>query len=175
MDEPTLSRCVVKTAVVHTVTYTLCGMVAFEAMDYPSLFLAPGLRTLMRPTDDAILIFGPVYQVVRGALFGVVFHALREVLFVKPRGALRMWMMLVTFGIFGTFGPTPGSLEGLFYTVVPVRAQLRGLPEVLTQSLLLSVVLVHWVRHPDTRWLRFTLWGLFVLACTVPLLALVAR
>ena len=48
-----------------------------------------------------------------------------------------MWAMLVVVGILGTFGPTPGSLEGIFFTVFPLSDHFRGLPEVLLQAFFL--------------------------------------
>jgi len=40
-----------------------------------------------------------------------------------------MWLTLVVLGILGTFGPAPGSLEGMFFTIFPLWVHLRGLPK----------------------------------------------
>ncbi|MEZ4714809.1 MAG: hypothetical protein R2851_01760 [Caldilineaceae bacterium] len=80
---------------------------------------------------------------------------------LRPRGWLTLWIMLVVVGIFSTFGPAPGSVEGLIYTTLPVGGQLGGLIEVLAQALLLAVVLFYWVNHPEKRWLSWTLGGFF--------------
>jgi hypothetical protein len=37
-----------------------------------------------------------------------------------------MWVTLVLVGIFSTFGPAPGSIEGLVCTVLPAARQLIG-------------------------------------------------
>ncbi|MFW6135657.1 MAG: hypothetical protein ACOC7N_02420, partial [Chloroflexota bacterium] len=58
-----------------------------------------------------------------------------------------------TVGIFSTFGPASGSIEGLIYITLPIRGQLAGLSGVLLQSLLLSAVTYYWMRHTDSRWL----------------------
>jgi hypothetical protein len=115
---------------------------------------------------------GPLFQPVRGLLFGVVFYLLREPLFGRRRGWLVLWVTLVVLGILGTFGPTPGSLEGLVYTVLPPWLHLRGLPEVLLQSLFLSLLVSYWVNHPDKRWLDRVLGTAFVLALLLPSLGL---
>ncbi|MCB9159513.1 MAG: hypothetical protein H6644_06605 [Caldilineaceae bacterium] len=161
-----LRSIVVKTVVVHTVTYFVAGIVAFTLFDYATRFADPRLSGLMRPTDAPIVAAGPALQVVRGLMFGVVFYLLRDPLFTRPRGWLTLWIMLVVVGIFSTFGPAPGSVEGLIYTTLPVGGQLGGLIEVLAQALLLAVVLFYWVNHPEKRWLSWVLGGFFALVLT---------
>jgi len=85
------------------------------------------------------------------------------------------WVTLVIVGIFSTFGPAPGSVEGLIYTKIPIEGQLGGLTEVLTQSLLLSALTVYWVRHSEVRWLNWVLSILFIVVLLLPLLGLLAR
>lgn len=168
----TLAATVVKTAVVHTVTYFIVGFVAFTVFDYTARFAEPGLGSLMRPTDDPLVAAGPLFAPIRGVLFGVVFYLLRDALFGRNNGWLTMWIVLVFLGIFSTFGPAPGSLEGLIYTTLPVDQQLFGLVEVLVQSLLLAAVTFYWVNHPEERWLTWTLGILFGLVMLLPALGL---
>jgi hypothetical protein len=52
-----------------------------------------------------------------------------------------MSWVLIALGILSTFGPASGSIEGMIYTPVPIRYQLRGWLEVLPQVLLLSGLL----------------------------------
>lgn len=163
---------VLKTIVTHTVTYSMLGMLAAAIFDYRTLFTVPGLSGLMRPFDDPLMVAAPLYQPIRGALFGFVFYLLREPLFGRRSGWLVMWTLLVAIGIVGTFGPAPGSLEGLFFTVVPLWAQLRGLPEVLLQSLLLSAILFYWVNHPERKWLNWVMGAAFVFLLALPVLGL---
>ena len=169
-----LREVVGKTVVAHTVSYAIIGMIAFQVMSYPTLFAEPGLRGLMRPTDDPLLVLGPAYQLVRGVVFGVAFHVLRSALFGVRHGWLRIWMLLVAFGILGTFGPSPGSLEGIFYTTLSWSAHARGLPEVLLQSLALSGLVFAWVGHPERKWLTGILVVLYALLLGVVVLGLLA-
>jgi hypothetical protein len=97
---------------------------------------------------------------------------LRRAFFARPNGWLVMWVTLVAFGILGTFGSPPGSLEGFIYTTVPASVQLTLLPEVLVQSLALSWLLFQWVNHPERRWLRWLMVAAFVVALLLPLLGL---
>jgi hypothetical protein len=117
----------------------------------------------MRPFDDPLVRLGPLFQPLRGFLFGVVFYLLRDVLFAKSAGWLTTWVVLAFVGIFSTFGPASGSIEGMVYTKLPISGQLVGLIEILAQSLLLSVVTFFWVTHPQKRWVSWVLVGSFVL------------
>lgn len=169
---PTFWDITLKAVVVHTVTYFAVGLLAFTAFDYTTRFADTALRSLMRQTDHPLVAAGPLFQPIRGLLFGIVFYLLRNVLFRERDGWLRMWIMLVFVGIFSTFGPTPGSIEGLIYTTLPVRGQLAGLSEVLLQSLLLSVITFVWVRSPGWRWLNWVLGILFIITLLLPALGL---
>jgi hypothetical protein len=75
-------------------------------------------------------------------------------------------------GILGTFGPTPGSIEGALYTIFPIQLHLRSLPEVVVQSLLLSVILCGWVDHPEKRWVNWVMGIAFVVLMALPVLGL---
>lgn len=167
----TLLPIVVKTIVAHTVTYSLMGFLALALMDYASWY-ASSFESMMRPVTDPILMLAPMFQPIRGILFGLVFYLLREPLFGKKNGWLVMWAMLVGVGILGTFGPTPGSLEGIFFTVFPLADHLRGLPEVILQALLLSTLLCYWVNHPEKRWISWAMGIVFIILMIFPILGL---
>jgi hypothetical protein len=115
---------------------------------------------------------GPLFQPVRGVVFALAFYPLRDVLFRRERGWLTLWWLLLALGVLSTFGPAPGSLEGLIYTIIPPVSQILGLWEVLLQSLLLSSVLFYWVNHPEQQWLNWTLGILFFIVMVLPVLGL---
>jgi hypothetical protein len=169
---PTFWGITLRTIVVHTVTYFAVGLLAFTLFDYSTRFADPSLRGLMRQTDDPLVAAGPLFQPIRGFLFGIVFYMLRDALFRGRGGWFTMWVMLVLVGIFSTFGPTPGSVEGMIYTTLPITGQLFGLIEILLQSLLLSVITTYWVSHPRARWLNWVLGILFALVLILPSLGL---
>jgi hypothetical protein len=119
---------------------------------------------------------GPLFQPVRGVIFALAFYPLRTVLFARRRGWLILWWLLLALGVLSTFGPAPGSVEGLIYTIIPPLAQILGLWEVLLQSFLFSVILFYWVNHPGKPWLDRTLGIVFSILMILPLLGLlVAR
>jgi hypothetical protein len=162
----------VKTSVVHTITYFLMGLLAYTFLGYTERFAQPYMLGWMRQTSDPIVMAGPLFQPLRGIIFGLAFYPLREIVFGKKSGWLVLWWELVALGIFSTFGPTPGSVEGLIYTVIPVSDQLVGWLEVIPQALLLALVLHYWVNHPQQKWLYWALGIVFALVMLLPGLGL---
>jgi hypothetical protein len=170
----TLRETVLKSVVAHTVTYLSVGWLALIWLGYGQWFAESKLHCFMRPVSDQLVMAGPLFQPLRGALFGLVFYVLRSSSLSRKRGWLIMWMVLVVLGILNTFGPTPGSIEGLVYTTLTWRDHLRGLPEVVLQSLLLSLTVFYWLRTSRPRWWNRTLGTTFIAAICLPLLGLLA-
>src|SRR4051812_46757039 len=168
----TLPVLTLKTVVVHTVTYFIAGLLAYTLGGYGKTFSQPPLSYLMRPTTDPLVMAGPLFQPIRGVIFASAFYPLRSVLFAERRGWLTLWWLLLALGVLSTFGPASGSVEGLVYTVIPPRAQILGLWEVLLQSLLFSTILFYWVNHPGKRWLDWTLGIAFIFLMGLTLLGL---
>ncbi len=160
---PTLASLLVKASVVHTVTYFVMGLLALIFLDYADRFAQPYMLGWMRQVDDPIVMAGPLFQPLRGVLFALAFYPLREILFGRKYGWLTMGWLLVSLGVFSTFGPTPGSVEGMIYTLIPLDDQLTGWLEVIPQSLLLAFALHYWVNHPEQKWLNWVLGILFTL------------
>lgn len=176
-DEPeerriSLSILTLKTVIVHTITYFAAGFLAYTLGGYEKAFSQPPLSYLMRPTSDPWVMAGPLFQPVRGVVFALAFYPLRNVLFARRRGWLTLWWLLLALGVLSTFGPAPGSVEGLIYTIIPPLAQILGLWEVLLQSLLFSVILHYWVNHPGKPWLNRSLGIAFSIVMILPLLGL---
>lgn len=151
-----------KTTIVHTATYFAFGLFALNVFDYAEAFTEGPEAAYMRPVTDPWVAAGPLFQPIRGFLFGVVFYLLRDALFTRPYGWLVMWITLAVLGIVNPFGPVQGSIEGAIYLSIPLSSQLGlGLIEVYGQSLLLSLGAFFWVRQPGNRWLA---WGFSIVA-----------
>jgi len=159
-----------KTAVCHTITYFIMGLLAYRFLHYAELFAQP--NSGMRPVTDPLVLAGPLFQPLRGVLFAAVFYPFRETLFGRKHGWLLMGWMLIAVGILGTFAAAPGSMEGLIYTTIPVGVQLRGLLEIIPQALLLSALLYYWVNNPGKKWLTWLLTIVFALLMAVSVLGL---
>lgn len=153
-----------KTALVHTVTYFVIGFLSFSLFNYSARYADPLLGNFMRQTDHPLVALGPLFQVIRGFLFGLVIFWLQEVFIVRKNGWLYLWLTLLIVGVISPFGPSPGSIEGLLYTTVPLNFHLIGLPEVIVQSFLLAFITPYWVRHPEKRWLSWIIGIFFGLA-----------
>jgi hypothetical protein len=171
-SRPTLIEVCLKTSITHTITYFVFGLLASTVFDYGRLYAETNLSLLMRQTSDPLVMAGPLFQPIRGILFGIVFYLLRDILFRRKNGWLVMWIVLVVVGILSSFGPAPGSIEGMIYTIVPIDAQLKGLPEVLLQALLLAVVSFYWVTHPENKWLNWAMGIAFFIVMLLPTLGL---
>ena len=169
-DRPSLLGLSVKTIVVHTVTYTLMGLLASTFMNYEEKYALPWMVCWIRQFGDPLLTEGPLFQPIRGIIFALAFYPLRKVLFGKRNGWLVMWWLLVALGILSTFGPPPGSIEGMIYTVIPIASQLSGYLEIVPQALLLSVGLCYWVNHPEKKWLNWVMGIAFVILIILPVL-----
>ena len=148
------------------------GLLASTIFEYGRLYAETDLNLLMRQTSEPMVMAGPLFQPIRGILFGIVFFLLREPLLRSKNGWLVMWITLVVVGILSPFGPTPGSIEGMIYTVLPMGLHLTGLPEVILQALILSAVLFYWVNHPEKKWLNWVMGITFILTLLLPVLGL---
>ena len=159
---------------VHTVTYFVVGILAFWLLDYAEFFARPDMAGIMRPTTHPLVMAGPLFQPLRGFVFALAVYPLREIVFARPRGWLVLWGLFVALGVVSTFGPAPGSIEGLIYTVISVPHQLRGLVEVVVQTFLLAFGVVYLVNHPEKRWLNRLMMAAFAVAMLLPLAGLLA-
>ncbi len=174
-ERSALTETVVKTTLVHTVTYFIVGALAFVILDYSARYAAPAVAAFARSTNDPLVTAGPLFQTIRGLLFGIVFYLLREPFFRRPRGWLLLWATLIIVGVIGPFLAGPGTLEGLVYSRLPLDFQLISLPEVYVQSLCLSILLFYWVRHPQNKWLSRVLGIVFSLIVALTALGLLVR
>ena len=172
-DRVSLSSLAGRSAVVHTVTYVTMGVLASTLLDYRAVFARPDMACWMRQLDDPVVMMGPLLQPLRGLVFALVLYPLRSILFGQANRWLLLWWLLVGLGIVNTFGPAPGSLEAMLYTVIPVPDQMKGYLEVVPQAGLFSFLLVYWIRHPEKRWITLTLVLLFALSLALAALGLV--
>jgi len=171
--QPRFLALAAKTMVCHTLTYFVMGVLAAHFLNYAALLARP--NSGMRPITSPWVMAGPLFQPLRGLIFAAVFYPLRGCLFGKKNGWLLMGWMLIAVGILSTFGPASGSIEGMLYTPVPIRFQMRGWLEVVPQALLLSALLCYWVNHAAKKWLNWLLGIAFFIMMALPILGLLAR
>jgi hypothetical protein len=149
MTDVSFSRFSFRVTTCHVVTYFVAGLFAYTLLDYRALFEA---IPIMRPIDSAWVAAGPALQVVRGLIFALALYPFRHTFLNEPRGWLKLWGLFLGLAILSTAGPAPGSVEGVIYTKLTFADHLRGLPEVVLQTLALSVLVVTWHRKPHRAW-----------------------
>ena len=172
-SQPRFIPLAAKTIVCHTLTYFVIGALAAHYLHYGEAFARPDSG--MRQITDPWVMAGPLFQPLRGLVFASVFYPLRGCLFGKKHGWLVMAWILIAVGILSTFGPASGSIEGMIYTPVPIRFQLRGWLEVVPQAVLLSALLCYWVNHPGKKWLSWLFGVGFFVMMALPILGLLTR
>ncbi len=163
---------IIKTIIVHTLTYFIVGLIAFKLFNYTAVLADPTHN--MRPATHPLVRAGILFQPIRGFLFGIVFYLLSSILFLQANGWLIMWVMLIVVGILSTFSPAPASIEGFIYTKSAFGKNSFGILEILAQSFLLSFITYYWVNHPDIAWLSWTLSVLFIIALVLIVFGLLA-
>jgi uncharacterized membrane protein YphA (DoxX/SURF4 family) len=161
----------------HMISYFLLGIIASSLLNYREIFENPPLSYLMKPIDSPWVALGPVLQVFRGLVFSIVLWFFKDNFLYQRYGWLKLWALIVGLCIVSTSGPTPGSIEGLIYTIIPVTSQLKGYLEVLPQTLLFSLLVVNWYKKPKKLWntLSIILVSIIVILCTLGFLALTQK
>lgn len=136
----------------HMVTYLIVGILASTLLNYEAFFEETILSSFMRPIDSPWVAAGPSLQVIRGLLFALILWPIRNTFLQARKGWLKLWLLLIGLAILGTAGPSPGSLEGIIYTKLPIQYHLLGLPEVIIQTLLFSFMVALWYKKPARVW-----------------------
>jgi hypothetical protein len=133
--------------IAHTATYFLFGLLMSNLFSYGEIFKQAIIRDYMLPMDQHNIILGPFLQPVRGLIFAIGLWPVRSLLIEKKRGWLILWGLLVTIGILSTPAASPGSIEGMLYTRLPMWYHLIGYPEITLQTLVFSIWLIWWERQ----------------------------
>jgi hypothetical protein len=156
---------VLRVTIAHTLTYFVAGLLAATILDYRSAFEQPIIRDYMQPFGSASVFWGPVGQLLRGVIIGLVLLPFRHVLADTRRGWLYLWLLLVGSGIVSTSAAAPASIEGVIYTRLPLWYHVFGLPEMLLQTLAFSIVVHLYLRHPTGLLQALpSVWGVIVQA-----------
>lgn len=138
-----------KITIIHIITYVICGIIFMLLFDYQSTLSHAG----MRDTNSLIVGLSPVFQIVRGVLFGIVLWLFKNSFINSKNGWLLIWVMIVIVGIFNTPSTAPGSIEYFIY-YEPVselwNLDIGGMLEILTQTFIFSTISFYVVK-PRTK------------------------
>ena len=152
----------------------------FQALGYAGVEVYSALAPVIRSHYHSLSIHGVLNALVwttffiSGFLPFVMSRSLASPLASLRLGWLTFWLILVIVGILSTFGPSPSSIEGMLYTVMPMWFHIVGLPEVLIQSGLLAFLTHYWVNNPEKKWLGWVFGIIFVLVVLMSLLGMLA-
>lgn len=133
----------IKVAIIHSATYIFYGILFSSLFDYSNLYSTPIVSSFMRNFDSPFIIAGPFLQPVRALVFAAVLYPLRDFLRTKKLGWLILFGLFLGIGIIAPPSAAPSSIEGLIYTQLPLAFHLKGLPEIILQTLTFSFLL--WV------------------------------
>lgn len=154
---------------VHFVTYWIFGFLFYTLLGYHALYELPEIAVFMRPTTSIWVTAGPLFQLVRGPIMALAIFPFYKVFLDRKMGWMLLWGLFIALAILSPAGPTPGSIEGIVYTVLPLRFHLIGLPEVLLQTLALSFLVCLWQRRPQEKkiWVPFLTVFIVILALSI--------
>ena len=148
-----------KVTLAHVITYIAAGLISFNLIYFNYIDQLTEILGF-KPMDQIsfpTMIFG---QIIRGILLGIVIWWIKDSIFKTKLAWLKLWAILVILGIFNTYGPTPGSIEGFIYLDtsgfegMPLIMNLSVL-EVLMQPLLFSIIVcINWKELKNKKGFR---------------------
>ena len=133
---------------IHLITYFIAGIITMNLFSYEQLFSTGNLAILMKPLDSPWVALGPGLQIFRGLVFAIVLWPFKSIFLNKEYGWLKLWLLFIGLSILSTFGPAIGSIDGMIYTTIPIGQQILFLPELFSQSFLLSIGIYFWYHKP---------------------------
>jgi len=78
---------IIKTSIVHTVTYFIAGVAAMTLLDYGET-MGTG-NSIFKPITEPIVMAGPLFQPIRGLIFALAFYLIRDTIFKTGYGWLK--------------------------------------------------------------------------------------
>jgi hypothetical protein len=153
--------------VAQLVTYFLMGVLAVGAgvhvYAYYDANPDPLFTALQRPLESPLVMAGPLFQILRAAIFALALYPFRSVFLERKWGVIYLWGLFLALAVFAPAGEAPGSIEGLVYTNLSGVFHALYLPEIVIQTLAFSWLLVTWEHHKGKKLLTIPLVTVFVL------------
>ncbi len=72
-----------------------------------------GYQEIFRATDSALVAAGPLLNIIRGLLFGLVLYPFREVFITRKWGWFYLWALFLVFALSRPLGPVRVQLKVL--------------------------------------------------------------
>ncbi|MCD8173079.1 MAG: hypothetical protein LUD76_06415, partial [Alistipes sp.] len=153
----------------HFMAYFIAGILAANIFDYENLFLNEELSLLMRPVSSPIVFLGPVLQLIRGLLLGLILLPIYKVIVEEKYGIYKLGVLILGLCLISTIGPTSGSFDGFIYTTIPVTNQIVGYFEAIIYAVLFCL----FIRIPfkyNKKWIHF-LYLIFIVCVSALLIS----
>lgn len=136
----------------HMIAYNIAGLLALFLMNYEEQFISESLALLMKPVNSPMVALGAGLQIIQGSVISIILFPFRYVFLNAKKGWLFLILLTAGYTLFSPQVAGPGTFEGVIYTTIPLKYHLLGLPEVFIYSVVFSVFLPYWYRHPRKRW-----------------------
>ena len=95
----------------------------------------------MRDAYSSASLIGILVQIIRGIILGFILICFKDNILKKKNAWLYLWLVFIGLGVICTPAASPGSIEGLIYTKLPLEFHLKILPEIIIQPLLFSLMI----------------------------------
>ena len=97
-----------------------------------------------RSQSDEVYKLIPIFQLLRGALLGIVLVIIKDAIYDVRFGFLKLFVILIITGLINVYQPAPDSIEGYIY-IEPEKGLIAkdiigGNLETATQIMLFSII-----------------------------------
>lgn len=132
--------------IVHVLVYLIVGLIFMYSMNYREAFETYDQFSNYRSLDSPIVRAAVLFQILRGLMIALILYPFRERVVESQWGWLMLFSVLFGLTCLGAINASPGSIEGMIYTKMSLKEHLVGYPEVIVQSLGISVIFWQWER-----------------------------
>ena len=123
----------------HTIAYCFAGFIGLFV--YQELYDREIVSSYLRSANDPIVGLGPIMQLFRGLIIGLVILPIRKAFFNESKGLLKLGLIFVGLSLLSTIGPVISSFEGFIFMTMPIKYHFWGYPEAITYVLLFIGIL----------------------------------
>lgn len=123
-------------------TYFVSGILFATLFRYEQIWEQPVISSYLKPFSSNWVKAGPLFQFGRGLVIAFMLWFIIEYFHSGRYGWLKLWGVFVIIGIVATPMSSPGSMEGIVYSQLPLWFHFIMLPEVLLQTLCFSWLVI---------------------------------
>ncbi|MCL2244983.1 MAG: hypothetical protein FWC03_11040 [Treponema sp.] len=113
----------------HAIAYCLAGFIGLFV--YQELYDREIVSSYLRSADDPVVALGPILQLLRGLIIGLVILPVRKVFFEEKNGLLKLGLIFIGLSLLSTIGPVISSFEGFIFMTMPLKYHFWGYPEAI--------------------------------------------